>query len=40
VIGINVKAPETTTYYEEPKQSSETEVSEDSRGTEGQDEGL
>ena len=40
VIGINVKAPETTTYYEEPKQSIETEVSEDSEGTTGQDEGL
>jgi len=40
VIGINVKAPETTTYYEEPQQSSETEVSEDHSGTEGQDERL
>ena len=40
VIGINVKAPETTTYYEEPQQPRETEISEDSRGTEEQDERL
>jgi len=40
VIGINVKAPETTTYYEEPQQPRETEISEDSRGTERQDEEL
>ena len=36
VIGINVKAPETT-YYEEPKQPRETEISEDHSGTERQD---
>lgn len=35
VIGINVKAPETTTYYEEPKQSSETESDEGLGGVQG-----
>jgi len=36
VIGINVKAPETTTYYEEPKQSSETESDEGLGGVQGE----
>lgn len=36
VIGINVKAPETTTYYEEPKQSSETESNEGLGGVQGE----
>jgi len=35
VIGINVKAPEETTYYEEPKQSSETESDEGTGGFQG-----
>ena len=38
VIGINVKAPETTTYYEEPKQSSETESDESLGGVQGGEE--
>ena len=40
VIGINVKAPETTTYYEEPEQPRETEISEDRPGAEGKDDEL
>ena len=36
VIGINVKAPETTTYYEEPQQSSETESDEGLGGVQGE----
>lgn len=38
VIGINVKAPETTTYYEEPEQSSEIESDEGLGGVQGEEE--
>jgi hypothetical protein len=38
VIGINVKAPETTTYYEEPEQSIEIESDEGLGGVQGEEE--
>lgn len=37
VIGINVKAPETTTYYEEPEQPSTTESDEGLGGVQGEE---